>query len=227
MIWCLEDDTSIRDILVYALNSTGSTARGFEKPSELWTALENEIPELLILDIMLPDEDGVSILGKLKSDARTSDIPVIMATAKGMEFDKVKCLELGADDYLVKPFGMMEMVARVKAVLRRSKKTEVVNTLSLGELTVNVNERSIYIGDSRINLTYKEFELLRLFLSNPRQVFTRDQLYDSIWGSDYMGESRTVDMHIKTLRQKLGDYGYIIGTVRNVGYRLEERKDDR
>ncbi len=227
MIWCLEDDASIRDIVLYTLNSTGFEARGFALPGEFWSALKNELPDLLILDIMLPMEDGISVLKKLKANPRTSDVPVIMATAKGMEFDKVNCLEMGADDYLVKPFGMMEMVARVKTVLRRSAKSQVVHTYTLGELVMNIDERSVAVGGELMNLTFKEFELLRIFLANPRQVFSRDQLYDKIWGSDYMGASRTVDMHIKTLRQKLGKYGDMIGTVRNVGYRLEEKHNDR
>lgn len=227
MIWCLEDDNSIRDIVLYTLNSTGFEARGFAFPAELWTALKSELPELLLLDIMLPNEDGVQILKKLKSDPKTAELPVIMATAKGMEFDKVRCLEMGADDYLVKPFGMMELVARVKTVLRRSRRSQVLHTYTLGKLVMNIDEHSVTLDGETLNLTYKEFELLRVFLSHPRQVFSRDQLYDRIWGSDYMGESRTVDMHIKTLRQKLGDYGSMIETVRNVGYRLEERIHDR
>lgn len=226
MIWCLEDDASIRDIVVYALNSTGFEACGFAEPAAFWNALKQTQPELLILDVMLPQEDGVSILKKLKTNPKTADLPVIMATAKGMEYDKIQCLEMGADDYLVKPFGMMELVARVKTVLRRSGRTQVQHTYCLRELVLNVDERKVTVSNETVDLTYKEFELLRLFLANPRLVFTRDQLYDSVWGSDYMGESRTVDMHIKTLRQKLGAYSGIIGTVRNVGYRLEEQANE-
>lgn len=226
MIWCLEDDAGIRDIVLYTLHATGFSARGFALPAEFWSALENDMPELLILDIMLPQQDGVEILKRLKSQPQTADIPVIMATAKGMEFDKVKCLEMGADDYLVKPFGMMEMVARVKTVLRRSGRGQGVQSYSTGELSMLVAERSVTLCGKPLNLTFKEFELLRLFLANPRQVFSREQIYEKIWDSDYLGESRTVDMHIRTLRQKLGDYGERIVTVRNVGYRWEI-KDDR
>ncbi|MDD6308507.1 MAG: response regulator transcription factor [Clostridia bacterium] len=223
MIWVLEDDDSIRDIILYTLQATGFATKGFACPKELWKVLQNEMPKLIILDIMLPDEDGISVLKKLKADVRCADIPVIMATAKGMEIDKVKCLEMGADDYIVKPFGMMELVARVKTVLRRSEKNNAGSVFRFGKLVMNVGEHSVTIAGEPIYLTYKEFELLKIFLSNPRKVFSRDQLYDSVWGSDYMGESRTVDMHIKTLRHKLADYGDCIQTIRNVGYRWEEK----
>ncbi len=221
MIWCVEDDTSIREIEVYTLQSTGFSAEGFEDGAAFLEALKTRRPELILLDIMLPGEDGVALLRQLKSRQDTAQIPVIMATAKGMEFDKVQSLDLGADDYLVKPFGMMEMVSRVKAVLRRCQDIPAGNILTDGGLRMDLNQRTVCIDDSRIGLTYKEFELLKRFLSQPGMVFTREQLYAQVWGDNFMGESRTVDMHIRTLRQKLGAYGERIETVRNVGYRWE------
>lgn len=221
MIWCVEDDASIRDIELYTLRSTGFEARGFEDGGAFLAALETERPELVILDVMLPGMDGVELLRRMK--AAIPDIPVIMATAKGAEYDKIQSLDLGADDYLVKPFGMMEMVSRVKAVLRRYRPVSPAKQLTAGGLTVDLEERTVTADGARIPLTYKEFELLRLFLSRPGVAFTREQLLSDIWGVDYTGETRTVDMHIKTLRQKLGDYGAMIETVRNVGYRLEAK----
>ncbi len=220
MIWCVEDDESIRDIEIYTLQSTGFEARGFADGDSFLEALKSEKPELILLDIMLPGRDGVEILKSLRSSEETSGIPVIMATAKGSEYDKVQSLDMGADDYLVKPFGMMEMVSHIKAVLRRCQKNDR-RILRTGELLVNLDERTVTLEGERLSLTYKEFELLRLFLSNPGRAFTRDQLFSSVWGDDYVGESRTVDMHIRTLRQKLGSYGSMIETVRNVGYRME------
>ena len=221
MIFCVEDDAGIRDLMIYTLNASGFRAVGFENAKEFYTALADTVPELIMLDIMLPGEDGISILKRLKADARTADIPVIMATAKGMEYDKIQSLDLGADDYLVKPFGMMEMVSRVKAVLRRCRPAPVQHILKSDGLTVNLDEHTVTADSERVQLTYKEFELLRLFLSHPGVAFTRDQLFSEIWGEDYIGETRTVDMHIRTLRQKLGKYGARIETVRGVGYRLE------
>ncbi len=221
MIWCVEDDASIRDIEVYTLTSMGFEAKGFSDGSELRAALREEKPELIILDVMLPGEDGVEILKFLKSDPAMCDIPVIMATAKGMEYDKIQSLDLGADDYLVKPFGMMEMVSRVKAVLRRCRPAQVQHLLKAGGLVLNLDEHTVSADGKRITLTYKEYELLRLFLSHPGIAFTRDQLFNEIWGADYVGETRTVDMHIRTLRQKLGEYAGMIETIRGVGYRLE------
>ena len=220
-IWCVEDDAGIRDIEVYTLHSTDFEAEGFSDARAFRDALSGSKPDLIILDIMLPGEDGVELLKFLKGNPDTCRIPVIMATAKGMEYDKVQSLDLGADDYLVKPFGMMEMVSRVKAVLRRCKPTEVDRLLKAGKLVVNLEEHTVAIDRERIQLTLKEFELLRLFLSRPGIAFTRDQLFGLIWGADYVGETRTVDMHIRTLRMKLGDYGKMIETVRGVGYRLE------
>ena len=221
MIWCVEDDSDIRDIEAYTLNSTGFEANGFSDGSSFFAALANEKPDLIILDIMLPGEDGVEILKRLKNSSETSAIPVIMATAKGAEHDKIQSLDLGADDYLVKPFGMMEMVSRVKAVLRRCGAKDKKPLLKHGGLTVNPDERRVTADGERIDLTYKEFEILLLFMRNPGKVFTRERLFNDVWGSDYIGESRTIDMHIRTLRRKLGEYGSMIETVRNIGYRIE------
>ena len=224
MIWCIEDDASIRDIEIYTLLSTGFEAKGFENGKEAFEALKDEQPDLILLDVMMPEMDGIEFLRKVKSSSVFCDIPIIMATAKGSEYDKVKSLDMGADDYLVKPFGMMEMVSRIKAVLRRCKPMQKDAHLKVGELVLNQEERTLLIKEEKVALTYKEFELLQLFLSHPGKVYTRDVLYNEIWGSDYIGESRTVDMHIRTLRQKLGDYGELIETVRNVGYRMEAQK---
>ena len=225
MIWCVEDDPSIREIEVYALHSTGLEARGFADGAEFWEALEKEQPELVILDVMLPGEDGVAILKRLRADERYRDIPVIMATARSTEFDKVQSLDLGADDYITKPFGMMEMVSRVKAVLRRSQPKQTAALLKLDGLTLDENQHTVTIDGQRITLTYKEYELLRLFLSHPGMAFSREQLLQTVWNTDYAVETRTVDVHIRTLRQKLGDYGRYIETIRGVGYRLEGNHD--
>ena len=225
MIWCVEDDPSIREIEVYALNSTGLEARGFADSQEFWKAMEGEPPELVLLDVMLPGEDGVAILKRLRDQERWRDIPVIMATAKGTEFDKVQSLDLGADDYITKPFGMMEMVSRVKAVLRRSQPKQSLSSLKLKGLTLDESQHTVTIDGERVVLTYKEYELLRLFLSHPGMAFSREQLLQTVWNTDYAVETRTVDMHIRTLRQKLGDYGRYIETIRGVGYRLENQYD--
>ena len=225
MIWCVEDDSSIRDIEVYALTSTGFDARGFEDGDAFWNALQTQQPDLVVLDVMLPGKDGVTLLKMMKESKAFCQIPVIMATAKGSEYDKIQSLDLGADDYLVKPFGIMEMVSRVKAVLRRCKPATPKNALQLEGLMLNPDEHTVSVDGQRISLTYKEYELLRLFLSQPGIAFTREQLLISVWNTDYVGETRTVDMHIRTLRQKLGQYGNMIETVRNVGYRLEVKHD--
>ena len=225
MIWCVEDDSSIRDIEVYALTSTGFDAKGFENGDSFWTALQTTRPELVILDVMLPGKDGVELLKMMKESDKFRDIPVIMATAKGNEYDKIQSLDLGADDYLVKPFGIMEMVSRVKAVLRRCKRPQESNLLKAVGLVLNPDEHTVTIDGERVLLTYKEYELLHLFLSQPGFAFTREQLMANVWKSDFMGETRTVDMHIRTLQQKLGNYGSLIETVRNVGYRLEVKHD--
>jgi len=223
MIWCVEDDASIRDIEVYALQSTGFEARGFEDGKSFWQAAEKEIPELVVLDIMLPGMDGIDILKKVRADPRLHDIPVILATAKGEEYDKILGLDLGADYYLAKPFGVMELVSCVKAVLRRCRPKRDGHILKTGNLAVNLDEHTVLADGVRIPLTLKEFELLRLFLAHPGIVYTREQLFNEIWGMDYCGETRTVDVHIRTLRQKLGTYGEMIKTVRGVGYRLEAK----
>lgn len=222
MIWYVEDDAGIRDIGMYALNAAGFSTRGFEEGSSFWEALKTEKPRLVILDVMLPGINGIELLTKMKASSEYDTIPVIMATAKGQEYDRVLGLDLGADDYLVKPFGMMEMVSRVKAVLRRTQPLSETKVLTSGNLMVNLEERTVYLSSTRLQLTYKEFELLRIFLSHPGMVFTREQLFSQVWNTDYMGDSRTLDSHIRTLRHKLSDYGKKIETVRNVGYRWED-----
>ena len=221
MVWCVEDDASIRDIELYALNSTGFEVRGFEDGLSFWEALSTETPDLVVLDVMLPGMDGVELLTKMKQSPDLCEIPVIMATAKGAEYDKIQSLDLGADDYMVKPFGMMEMISRVKAVLRRCRPKQISRLLKVGGLVVNLDEHTVIADGERIQLTYKEFELLRMFLTHPGMAYTREQLYMQVWDTDYMADSRTLDMHIRTLRQKLGSYGKMIETVRNVGYRWE------
>lgn len=222
MIFCVEDDAGIRDLMIYTLNASGFRAVGFENAKEFYTALADTVPELIMLDIMLPGEDGISILKRLKADARTADIPVIMATAKGNEYDKVIGLDLGADDYLAKPFGMMEMASRVRAVLRRSgRAAEKPQLIRVGGLEMNLGEHIVTADGVRVQLTLKEFELLHTFMTNPGRAFTREQLLSSVWCEDFMGETRTVDVHVGTLRQKLGGCGKYIRTVRGVGYKLE------
>ena len=223
MIFCVEDDDAIRGLMLYTLRAAGFEAEGFGDSDGLWTALQGPLPQLILLDIMLPGEDGISILKKLRGQSATAALPVILATAKGTEYDKVVGLDLGADDYLAKPFGMMEMVSRVKAVLRRAAPARTPRQLSAGGLTVDLDARTVTARGERVPLTYKEFEMLRLFMSRPGIAFTREQLLSEVWGMDYCGETRTVDMHIKTLRQKLGDYGAKIETVRHIGYRWEEQ----
>ncbi len=220
MIWCVDDDKTIREIEVYTLEQTGFEARGFSDGVSMLEALKTEIPKLIVLDIMMPGMDGLEVLSKLRSDSAYKDIPVIMATAKGTEMDKIGGLNCGADDYLVKPFGVMEMVARVKAVLRRTEK-EVCSDVTVGNITLKENEHIVIAEGKKIELTHKEFEMLKLFVHNAGVVFSRDKLMSEIWGVDYVGETRTVDMHIKTLRHKLGNAGGQIKTVIGVGYRLE------
>ena len=223
MIWCVEDDGSIRDIEIYALSSMGFEAEGFDDGASFWTALQKNKPELVVLDVMLPGMDGIELLRRMKADPDLRGIPVIMATAKGAEYDKVQGLDLGADYYLVKPFGVMELVSCVKAVLRRYKPAEKNAVLKSGGIEMNLGEHTVTVSGKSIALTFKEFELLRLLMTNPGIVFTRDQLMEKVWGIEYYGETRTVDMHIRTLRQKLGQCGEMIRTVRGVGYRLEAR----
>lgn len=222
MIYCVEDDASIRELTVYALNASGFSALGLECAEALWQQLGKEQPELILLDIMLPDEDGISILKKLRAAPATAEIPVILATAKGTEFDKVIGLDLGADDYLAKPFGMMEMVSRVKAVLRRVSHTAPSQALTHKNITLNESSHQVFADGNKIELTIKEYLLLRLFLKNPGVAFTRENLLSSVWESEYQGETRTVDVHIASLRTKLGSAGECIKTVRGVGYRMED-----
>ena len=221
MIWCVEDDASIRDIEVYTLMSTGFDAHGFADGVSFWSALQTEKPDLVVLDVMLPGVDGIELLQRMKASAELRTIPVVMATAKGAEYDRIRGLDLGADYYLVKPFGVMELVSCVKAVLRRCRPDKAAHLLRSGGLVVDLDAHTVTVDGARVALTYKEFELLRLFLSHPGMAFTRDQLFQEVWGMDFCGETRTVDMHIRTLRQKLGPYGRRIETVRNVGYRME------
>ena len=225
MIWCVEDDTSTREIEIYTLNSTGFEARGFDNGTSFWEALQKEHPDLVILDVMLPGIDGIELLKKMRKSAQLYRIPVIMATARGEEYDKIQSLDLGADDYLVKPFGMMEMVSRIKAVLRRCQPSDNPHLLKDGDVTVNLDERTVTVSGEKIILTYKEFELLSIFIQHPGIAFTRDNLFSQVWNMDYMGDSRTVDMHIRTLRMKLKSAGKHIETVRNVGYRWEAADD--
>lgn len=221
MIYCVEDDGSIRDLMVYALQAAGFSAAGCADGEEFWQAMRQVTPELVMLDIMLPGEDGISILKKLRAVPATADIPVIMATAKGTEYDRVIGLDLGADDYLTKPFGMMEMVSRIRAVLRRTGHRAEPTVLRQGGILLDEARHAVEVDGSPVTLTLKEYDLLRLFMENPGLVFTRDRLLSAVWGADYYGETRTVDVHIGTLRTKLGPAGDILQTVRGVGYKLE------
>lgn len=224
MIWCVEDDASIRDIEVYALSSAGFAARGFEDGRSFYAAItgEKEKPQLIVLDVMLPGIDGIELLRRIRANAALKQIPIVMATAKGSEYDRIKGLDLGADYYLTKPFGVMELISCVKAVLRRCGAEDEKGTLNACGISMNTLEHTVSADGERITLTYKEYELLKLFLSHIGTAFTREQLMERVWGTDYMGETRTIDMHIRTLRQKLGKCGESIKTVRNVGYRMEE-----
>ena len=225
MIWCVDDDDTIREIEVYTLTQTGFEARGFADGNSVLEMLKTEIPELIVLDIMLPGKDGVEVLKEIRSDSQTAKIPVIMATAKGTEMDKIHGLDTGADDYLVKPFGMMEMVSRIKAVLRRCEPVKNEDDIvSIGDIVLNDKEHIVTAKGENVNLTFKEYKILKLFMNNPDIVFSRDKLLSEVWGVDYLGESRTVDMHIKTLRQKLGEAGAQIKTVIGVGYKLGSSK---
>ena len=228
MIYFVDDDDSIRELIIYTLNSQGIEAEGFAKPSEFWKAMEERIPALILLDIMLPEEDGISILKKIRSKSLWKKIPVIMLTAKGSEFDTVLGLDSGADDYVPKPFRMMELLSRIRAHLRRNDEVVEENkVLKLGILSVDSQKHIVKVGEDEIVLTLKEFDLLHFLLENKGIVLTRAQILDRIWGYEFDGESRTVDVHIRTLRQKLKDAGKYIETVRGVGYKLEERIDDK
>lgn len=220
-IYIVEDDINIREIERYALKNSGYEVEEFESGAELFKRLGKKQPSLILLDIMLPDEDGLDILAKIRADRETAKIPIIMVTAKTSELDKVKGLDLGADDYITKPFGVMELISRVKALLRRTGQAETESRLSCGDIVLDNDKHAVYIAGALCELTFKEFELLKYMMLNQGIVLSRDKIMDQVWGFDYEGESRTVDMHIKTLRQKLGASGSMIKTVRNVGYRME------
>lgn len=223
MIYLVEDDDSIRELVLYTLHTTGFEAEGFRNAADFWQALEKELPQLVLLDIMLPDEDGLHILKRLRAGAETADLPVMMLTAKSSEYDRVVGLDSGADDYMPKPFGMMELVSRVRALLRRATKPAAEDKLfTAGSLVVDVKRRAVTVDGEPVILTYKEFELLCYLLENRGVVLSRDQILTKIWDYNYSGETRTVDVHIRTLRQKLGDAGALIETVRGVGYRLAQ-----
>jgi len=221
MIYILEDDASIRKLVVYTLNSQGMEAEGFERPSQFWSALEERKPDLALLDIMLPEEDGLQVLKRLRADPNTRKLPVLMLTAKGTEYDKVLGLDQGADDYITKPFGMMELMARIRTALRHAGQSEEKeNSYQVGTLFVNPGRHVVRDGEREVALTLKEFQLLCLLLERRGTVFTRDQLLNTIWGYEFDGASRTVDVHIRTLRQKLGESGNCIETVRGIGYKI-------
>lgn len=227
MIYLLEDDSGIRNFVTYALNNSGLDTESFEMPSEFWQAMDRKLPELILLDIMLPEQDGLSILKKIRSDDKTTGLPVIMLTAKDTEYDKVQGLDSGADDYVSKPFGIMELLSRIKALLRRTtvKITENVS-LEAGSICIYPSRHEVIADGVKINLTLKEYELLLWLVKNKDEVFSRDTLLQKIWGYDFSGESRTVDVHIRTLRAKLGRSGEVIKTIRGVGYKAEGKKND-
>jgi len=223
MIYLVEDDDSIRELVSYTLRSTGFETQGFACAKDFWEAVRAELPSLVLLDIMLPDEDGLSILRRLRDNARTSKLPVIMLTAKGTEYDKVVGLDAGADDYIPKPFGMMELVSRVRALLRRAEPAQVRPVrLQIGPIEADLEKHTVKVNGAPVTLTYKEFELLVYLMENEGIVLTRDRLLSKLWGYDFDGETRTVDVHIRTLRQKLGVASVYIETVRGVGYKMEE-----
>ncbi|MBR1938417.1 MAG: response regulator transcription factor [Spirochaetales bacterium] len=221
MIYVVEDDNAIRDLVVYTLKASGFEACGFESEKDFYASMKRELPELVILDVMLPGEDGLSILSKLRNNSESAHIPVIMATAKGSEYDKIIALDSGADDYLVKPFGMMEMISRIKAVLRRSGNSKRI-VLRFENILLDEGKHCVTVDSNQVSLTLKEYELLKLLMENPGRVFTRDTILSTVWGMDFIGETRTVDVHIGTLRTKLENAGELIQTVRGVGYKLEK-----
>jgi len=223
MIYYIEDDDNIRELVIYTLETTGLEARGFENSDTLWGALEEKIPDLILCDIMLPGEDGLSILKKLRQRPNTKNIPIIMVTAKGAEYDKVVGLDSGADDYVTKPFGMMELVSRIKALLRRTGRNNENDDIEIAKVSLSAKMHEVSVDGNIVNLTLKEFDLLEILMKNKNIVLSRDQLLESIWGYDFGGETRTVDVHIRTLRQKLGDEGDIIETIRGVGYRAGDK----
>ena len=219
-IYLLEDDDSIRKLVIYALGSQGYEAKGFERPSDFWKAMEGQQPALVLLDIMLPEEDGLSVLQKLRSSAATRKLPVIMLTAKNTEYDRVVGLDSGADDFISKPFGMMELVARVRAVLRRTGEKQENEDYQLGDLFVSPRRHIVRVADREVLLTNKEFELLCLLLEHQGMAMTRDAIMDGVWGQEFSRENRTLDVHVRTLRTKLGRAGSYIETVRGVGYKI-------
>ena len=219
MIYLVEDDNSIRELVLYTLNSSGLEAEGFDRPSAFWAAMEEKVPALVLLDIMLPEEDGISVMKKIRTDARTARLPIIMLTAKGTEYDKVLGLDAGADDYVTKPFGMMELLSRIRALLRRTASEP--GTYQCGCLTVDERRHIVTVNGQDVVLTQKEFELLCLLLQNRGQVFTRERLIEQVWGYAFTGETRTVDVHVRTLRQKLGPAGAYVQTVRGYGYKID------
>ena len=221
MIYILEDDASIREMVIYAVESQGMSISGYERPSDFWKAMEAQLPELILLDIMLPEEDGLSILKKLRTNGRWRNVPVIMLTARNTEFDKVMGLDSGADDFVAKPFGMMELLARIRAVLRRTEKEQMPDHFQHGGIELSMSRREVTVDGEEIVLTYKEFELLALLMMNVGQVISRNTLMERVWGGEFPKENRTLDVHIRTLRAKLGDAGDMISTVRGVGYKLE------
>jgi len=218
LIYVVEDDKSIQEIETFALSSSGYRVEGFDNASQFYEALKRELPTLILLDVMLPDVDGLSIMKKLRQEKETQNIPVIMVTAKTSELDKVKGLDCGADDYMTKPFGVMELISRVKAILRRTKIEPKETVLRIGNVVLDRSRHTVTVNDITCELTYKEYELLKLLMSNAGIVVSRQEILDKVWGTDFVGESRTLDMHIKTLRQKLQEEGNHIKTVRNVGY---------
>ena len=223
MIFCVEDDAGIRELMLYTLRASGFSAEGFDRGKPMLEALSTAEPRLILLDIMLPDMDGIEILKHLRGNPATRKIPVIIASAKGTEYDRVLGLDLGADDYLCKPFGMMEMVSRIRAVLRRTSNRDSGNVLRVGSLSLDMDSHRVHADGTEVQLTRKEYDMLRLFLKSPGRAYSREQLLELIWGTDFLGETRTVDVHIGTLRTKLGACGDYIRTVRGVGYRMEEQ----
>ena len=225
MIYLVEDDDSIRELVLYTLHTTGFEAEGFRNAADFWQALEKELPQLVLLDIMLPDEDGLHILKRLRAGAETADLPVMMLTAKSSEYDRVVGLDSGADDYLPKPFGVMELLARVRALLRRTQEETPSAVMTLGDVTLDRESHRVTAGGQEIALTHMEFELLAFLMAHAGKAVTREVLLDDVWGIAYSGDTRTIDVHVRTLRQKLGDSGRMIATIRNVGYRMDEHPE--
>ena len=221
LVYIVEDDINIREIESFSLKNSGYEVKGFDCADLFWQAISEKKPDIILLDIMLPDEDGLSIVSKVRQNSETQEIPVIMVTAKSTELDRVKGLDIGADDYLVKPFGVMELISRVKALLRRTMSSKDSRIYSLGDISMNDEKRSVTVAGQEAELTFKEYELLKYFMESVGIVLTREDIMIRVWGTDFEGESRTLDMHIKTLRKKLGESGKRIKTIRNVGYRME------